>query len=340
MKAAVCTGVGRIEMQDVLKPKPGPGEVLVRIRSVGVCGSDVDGYRGHHPMIGYPIILGHECSGVIAEVGEGVDAKRVGEPVTVEPFFTCDTCAFCLEGTYNFCADLKIIGHQVPGAFAEFMCIPAKFAHFKPESVSFDAAAILEPCSGALHAVRRCRIQSGDTVVILGCGTMGSFSTQHCCNLSARVIVVEPIAFKRQAALEFGALAALDPATDDVVAEVRRLTGGKMADVVIEAVGERETLEQTVGLVKNGGTVMLIGWTGNAADPFDLTNTTFKELTILGTLGFCRDFPISMKLLAAGKVDIERIITHHFGLDQVQQAIEQLEAGADGVWKSVVRVSE
>jgi len=339
MKAAVCTGIGSIDIQDIPRPVPGPGEVLVRIKSVGVCGSDVDGYRGKHPMIGFPIVLGHECSGTIAEVGPGVAASRLGEAVTVEPFFICGTCPFCLAGTYNFCSDLKIIGHQVQGAFAEYMPIPAEFAHLKPDTVSFDEAAIMEPCSGSLHAVQRCRIQSGDVVVIIGCGTMGSFSTQHCANLSAEVIVIEPVAFKREAALELGASHTLDPETDDLVAEVSRITNGKMADVVIEAVGERETLVETVSLVKNGGTVMLIGWTGNDTDPFDLTNTTFKELTVLGTLGFCRDFPTSMKLLAAGKVDIERIITHHFDLDHVQEAIEQLEAGSDGVWKSVVRVS-
>lgn len=338
MKAAICSGIGQIELQDVPRPTPGPGEVLVKIKSVGVCGSDVDGYRGKHPMIGYPIILGHECSGTIADVGPGVDSSRLGEPVTVEPFFTCDVCPFCLEGTYNFCADLKIIGHQVAGAFAEYMPIPAKFAHYKPDNVSFDAAAILEPCSGALHAVRRCNLQSGDVVAILGCGTMGSFSTQHCRNLSAEVIVVEPVEFKRQAALELGAAHVINPETEDPREVVGRLTNGKMADVVIEAVGERETLAETVGLVKNGGTVMLIGWTGNETDPFDLTNTTFKELTVLGTLGFCRDFPISMKLLAAGKVNIERIITHRFDLDHVKEAIELLESGADGIWKAVVNV--
>ncbi len=339
MKAAVCTGIGKIEIQDVPKPEPGPGEALVRVRSVGVCGSDVDGYRGHHPMIRPPIILGHECSGVIAEVGPGVDATRVGQAVSVEPFFTCDRCPFCLEGTYNFCSDLKIIGHQVPGAFAEYVLIPAKFAHPMPEGVSFEEAAILEPCSGALHAVRRCGIQSGDFVVIVGCGTMGSFATQHCRNLSAEVLVIEPIEFKRRAALDLGATHAVDPGQDVPETVVRKLTGGKMADVVIEAVGERLTLEQTVGLVKNGGRIMLIGWTGNDTDPFDLTNTTFKELSVLGTLGFCRDFPTSMKLLAQGKVNIRRIITHRFELEHVRDAIELLEGGGDNVWKAVVNIA-
>jgi len=338
MKAAVCTGIGQIDVRDVPKPTPKPGEVLVRIKSIGVCGSDVDGYRGQHPMIGFPIILGHECSGIIAEVGEGVDPDRIGEAVTVEPFFTCGVCPFCAEGTYNFCADLKIIGHQVPGAFAEYMPIPSKFAHFKPDNVDFEEAAILEPCSGALHAVRRCKIQSGDTVVIIGCGTMGSFATQHCRNLGAEIVVIEPIAFKREAALELGADVVIDPETEDAGERVGEITNGKMADVVIEAVGEQETLEQTVSLVKNGGTIMLIGWTGNDNDPFDLTNTTFKELTVLGTLGFCRDFPISMKLLAAGKIDIKRIITHRFTLDHVQEAIEMLGSGADNIWKAVVNI--
>ena len=338
MKAAICTEIGKIEIHDVPKPVPGPGEALVKVKSAGVCGSDVDGYRGQHPMIQPPIILGHECSGIIAEVGPGVPQSRLGEAVSVEPFFTCGKCPFCLEGTYNFCSDLKIIGHQVAGAFAEFVLIPAKFAHPMPEGVTFEEAAILEPCSGALHAVRRCGIQSGDFVVIVGCGTMGSFATQHCRNLSAEVLVIEPVAFKREAALDLGAAHAIDPGAQDAEAAVRELTGGKMADVVIEAVGERKTLEQTVSLVKNGGKIMLIGWTGNAADPFDLTNTTFRELTVLGTLGFCRDFPISMKLLGAGKVNIRRIITHRFDLDHVQEAIEMLAHRADGIWKAVVNM--
>jgi L-iditol 2-dehydrogenase len=287
-------------------------------------------------MIGIPVILGHECSGLIAEVGTGVDAARIGQRVSVEPFFTCDQCPFCLAGAYNFCADLKIIGHQVPGAFAEYVKIPAKFAHPMPDGVSFDEAAVLEPCSGALHAVRRCDIQSGDFVVIIGGGTMGSFATQHCCNLSAEVLVIEPVEFKRRTALDLGAAHAVDPNDEDIEAIVRKLTGGKMADVVIEAVGEPETLAQTVSLVKDGGKIMLIGWTGNPMDPFDLTNTTFRELTVLGTLGFCRDFPISMKLLGSGKIDIQRIITHHFDLDHVQDALEMLESGADGIWKAVV----
>lgn len=338
MKAAVCSAPGKILIREVPKPAPGPGEVLVKVKSVGVCGSDVDGYRGHHPMIGYPIILGHECSGIIAEVGKGVAASRVGEAVVVEPFFTCDACAFCLQGTYNFCAALKIIGHQVAGAYAEYVLIPAKFAHTKPANVSFDAAAILEPCSGSLHAVRRGRIQAGDFVVIIGGGTMGSFSTQHCRNLSAETLVIEPVAFKRQLALDLGASHVIDPAAQDVAGMVKELTRGRMADVVIEAVGKQATLAQTVSLVKNGGTIILIGWTGNDTDPFDLTHTTFKELTVLGTLGFCRDFPIAMKLVAQGKIDIERIISHRFRLEQVTEAIELLESGRDNVMKAVVTV--
>jgi len=339
MKAAVCTRPGVIELQEVPRPEPGPGEVLMQVRSVGVCGSDVDGYRGKHPMIGYPIILGHECSGIIAEVGDGVDPARVGEPVTVEPFFVCGTCPFCQEGNYNFCIDLKIIGHQVPGAFAEYVKIPAEFAHRKPDNVSFEEAAIVEPCSGALHAVRRCGIQSGDFVVVIGCGTMGSFVVQHCRNLSAEVLVIEPVEFKRQAALELGAAHVVNPGEQDPAAVVRDLTGGKMADVVIEAVGEPETLAETVSLVCNGGVIMLIGWTGNPTDPFDLTNTTFKELRVLGTLGFCRDFPISLKLMSMGRLDLKRIITHRFDLDHVRDAIELLESGRDNVWKAVVNVS-
>ncbi|NQT86108.1 alcohol dehydrogenase catalytic domain-containing protein, partial [bacterium] len=191
MKAAVCTARETIAIEDVPKPEPKAGEALVEVRATGLCGSDVDGYLGRHPMIQWPIIMGHECAGVVAEVGAGVTAWKPGDEVAVEPFFTCKTCPACIQGKYNLCKDLLITGHQVAGSLAEFVIAEAGFLHRKPDNVSFEAAAIAEPTSGSLHAVERCGLRLGDVVVIIGCGTIGVLAMQHAINKGAEVLIAD-----------------------------------------------------------------------------------------------------------------------------------------------------
>jgi len=287
MKAAVCKGREKIVMEEVPVPKPGRGEVLVEVKATGLCGSDVDGYTGHHPMIKWPIILGHECSGVVAALGPQVTGWKVGEAVAVEPFFTCKKCPACLRSKYNLCADLKITGHQVPGSMAEYVIAESCFLHRKPDNVPFAEAAIAEPVSGSLHAVERCNLRLGDFVVIIGCGTIGSLAMQHALNKGAVVLTADPQEFKLKVARQLGVHYTVNPDKEDLQKKVRELTGGIGADCVIEAVGTPETIASTVRMVKRGGTIMLIGWTGNKTDPFDMTSVTLDELTVLGTLSFC-----------------------------------------------------
>lgn len=336
MLAAVCQERERIVIEQVPRPAPGPGETLVRVKASGICGSDVDGYLGRHPMIRWPIILGHECSGVIAEVGAGVEEWSIGDEVAVEPFFTCKRCPACRRGRYNLCADLKITGHQVAGSFAEYVIAEARFLHRKPANLSFEEAALAEPVSGALHAVERCQLRLGDFVVIIGCGTIGSLAMQHALNKGAQVLVADPQDFKLQTAAQLGAHHTINPTGADLRCTVMRLTGGIGADCVIEAVGHPDTLASTTRLVKRGGTIMLIGWSGNATDPFDLTAVTLDELTVLGTLGFCFDFPTALDLMSRGKVQVAPIITHRLPLTQVEEGIAMLHQARPGVWKVVI----
>jgi len=336
MKAAVCVERERIVIQDVPVPKPKRGEVLVEVKATGLCGSDVDGYTGNHPMIKWPIILGHECSGVVAELGPGVEGWKPGDAVAVEPFFTCKKCPACLRSKYNLCVDLKITGHQVPGSMAEYVVAEACFLHRKPEGISFAEAAIAEPASGSLHAVERCNLRLGDFVVIIGCGTIGVLAMQHALNKGAQVLIADLEDFKLKVARKLGAHFTLNPKRENLQARVKELTGSIGADCVIEAVGEPETLAETVGLVKRGGTIMLIGWSGNAADAFNLTSVTLDELTVLGTLGFCHDFPVALKLMSLGKVKIKPIISHRLPLERVEEGIHMLDSRAPGVWKIAI----
>lgn len=336
MKAVVLRDIETIAVEDVPVPEPKAGEVLVQVKATGLCGSDVDGYTGHHPMIAPPIILGHEAAGMIAKCGPGVTEWNVGDPVAIEPFFTCKKCPACRAGTYNLCVDLKITGHQVNGTLAEYVIAEAGFVHRKPDNVPFEEAAIAEPTSGSLHAVERCGLRLGDFVVILGCGTMGSLTLQHVLSKGAEVLIVDPVDAKLNVANALGAHHTLNPKKEDLGAKVRELTGGIGADCAIEAVGLPDTLGQTVSLVRRGGTVMLIGWSGNPTDPIDLTAVTLNELTVLGTLGFANDFPVALKMMSLGKVDLKPIISHHLPLERVEEGINMLRRHDEGVWKIVI----
>lgn len=336
MKAAVCVDRERIEVRQVPIPVPGAGEVLVQVKATGLCGSDVDGFTGHHPMIRWPIILGHEASGIIAECGPSVTRWKPGDPVAIEPFFTCKVCPACLRGQYNLCVDLKITGHQVPGTMAEYVIAEERFVHRKPDALSFDEAAIAEPASGSLHAVERCGLRLGDFVAVIGCGTIGSLAMQHCINKGAEVLVADPDERKLEVARSLGVRHAVNPAGRDLAAVVKELTGGIGADCVIEAVGTAETLGLTTRLVRRGGTIMLIGWSGAKTDPFDLTSVTLDELTVRGTLGFCNDFPVALRLMSEGAIRIAPIISHRMPFTQAEKGIRMLESREPGVWKIVL----
>ena len=336
MKAAVCHKPLDLRIEEVGKPEPGGGQAVVKIKATGVCGSDVDGYIGKHPWIGYPIILGHECSGIVDTVGPGVTEFKSGDKVVIEPFFVCEKCPSCLKGHYNMCREITIIGHQVPGSFAEYILIGERFLHPLPQGVSFEVGALAEPISGALHGIGRCNLKIGDFVVVLGCGTIGYFLTQHAVNSGAKVLVSEPDARKREAALAVGASYAMDPTAESLVDKVMELTDGVGADCVIEAVGIPKTIQITVALGRKGGTILLMGWTGNETDPFDCTTMTLDEMTVLGTMGFAWDFPVTLDLLARNRIDAQRIITHRFTLDQCRDALEMLHERRDGVWKAAI----
>jgi len=336
MKAAVCHEPLNLTIEQVDKPESGEGQAVVKVKATGVCGSDVDGYIGRHPWIKPPIILGHECSGVVDTVGAGAKKFKAGDPVVVEPFFVCGECVNCQKGNYNMCKDITVIGHQVAGSFAEYILMDERFLHPKPENVSFEVGSLAEPISGALHGTGRCKLKIGDMVALIGCGTIGFFLLQHALNSGAKVLVSEPVAKKREAALAVGAGWVVDPAKESVVDKVMELTGGVGADCVMEAVGVPETVRMTTQLARKGGTILLMGWTGNESDAFDCTTLTLDEMTVLGTMGFAWDFPVTLDLLSRGKVDAERIITHRFSLDEAKEAVETLHEKRDGVWKAVI----
>ncbi len=335
MRAAVCKKFETIVIEDVPVPEPGRGEVLVRVRATGLCGSDLHGYEGTHPMIEWPVILGHEASGTVAAYGKDVKGWKEGDEVVIEPLFTCRTCPACVSGRYHLCPSLKFLGHQVPGTLADYVVADHFFLHRKPGNVPFEEAALTEPAASPLHAVERCDIRLGDFVVIMGCGVTGSFLVQYTLAKGAEVLVSDPAVFKLKLAQELGAHHAINPDRDDLTQTVQKLTGGNGADTVFEAVGSSETLALTTSLVKRGGTILLIGYTGKDFEPFSLSTVTLSELNVLGSLAYCHDFQAALRLMSHGTVKIKPLITKKLPLEKVEEGILMMKEGKD-IMKIVV----
>lgn len=335
MRAAVLRNLETIALEEVPVPRPEKGQVLVQVKASGLCGSDLHGYFGTHPMIRWPVILGHEASGVIAECGPDVSGWKPGDEVVIEPLFTCKTCQACVTGRYHLCPELKFLGHQVSGTLAEYVIADSFFLHQKPKGLSFEEAALAEPAASPLHAVERSGIRLGDFVVVLGCGITGTFLLQYALSKGAEVLVSDPQDFKLQLARKLGIHHTLNPEKEDLNERVRKLTGEQGADVVFEAAGTSETLALTTSLVKRGGTVLLIGYSGKDIEPYSLSTVTLAELNVLGSLAYCHDFPRALKLMSMGVVKVKPMITQRIPLEEMEKGLRMMKKG-EGVLKIVV----
>lgn len=319
MRASVLHRAGTLRVEERPVPEPGPHQVLVRISSVGVCGSDVHYYD--HGRIGrfvveQPLVLGHEASGVVERVGAEVTGLRVGQRVSLEPGVPDLACEQCLAGRYNLCTDMRF--HATPpvdGSFAELVVIHELFAHPVPEAISDDAAALLEPLSVALWACAKGSVTAGSRVLVTGAGPVGLLVVQVARTLGATEVAVSDISRSRLAlARELGATAAIDVTTHSVS------QAGMEPDVLIECSGNPEALVEALGLVAPAGRVVLVGMgSGDAVLPLSIIQE--RELVLTGTFRYAHTWPAAIALAATGQIDLEALVTGHYGLDEVEQAL-------------------
>ncbi|MFC8039270.1 NAD(P)-dependent alcohol dehydrogenase [Paenarthrobacter sp. NPDC057355] len=319
MRASVLTSPKTIELKEVAVPEPQPGQVLVRVTAVGVCGSDTHFYEtgsiGDIVVEG-PIVLGHETAGQIVAVGPGVDSSRVGTRVAVEPQTPCRKCDYCKTGRYHLCRDILFYGAwPVDGSFSEYVIVDDDFAHAVPESISDEQAALLEPLSVAVHAARRAGVKAGDKVLITGAGPIGVMNVQVARALGAsEVVISDPIAHRREFALAHGADIALDPTKSglDEYAEY--------FDVYIDASGNARAILPAFPAVKRGGTACLVGMGGEELN-VPIAMIQHREITLTGTFRYVNTWPTAIALLASGAVDVEGIVTGRYGLEDVEESL-------------------
>ncbi len=329
MKAAFLTGLRQLEIRDTPAPQPGPGDVVIQVKACGICGSDLRTYNHGHAHVTYPAILGHEFAGVVAATGDGVYGLSRGDRVTTNVAVPCGHCPECVAGRYNRCDDILSIGEDLSGGFAEAVLIPAQTVSRGsvvrlPDVMSFAAATLAEPLSCVLNGQELARVGIGDTVAVVGLGTIGCLHVVAARAQGAQYIIgMDRVPERLAVARQFGADQYVNSQEQDPVAAVREATRDRGADVVIVACGNHEAQQQAVAMAAKGGRISFFGGLPKD-DPHVLLDTNrihYREITVVGAFG--ATFPTLRKavgLLAGGAVPAERLISDRFPLENIGQA--------------------
>lgn len=324
MKASRFLGNKTFAVTDLPTPHAGPGELVLRNQVCGVCGTDVHIYHGEPGSadVNPPVVLGHEYSGEVVEVGEGVTGFAVGDHVTVDPNIYCGHCAYCQNGKKQLCPSMEAIGVTRDGGFAQYSRIPASQAFKLEPTVPWEAAAMAEPLACCLHGIDLAGIQVGDKVCVVGGGAIGLLMVQLAkLSGASQIVLSEPNEKRRQVGLQLGANTALDPTRPDAQGAFAQVLGGG-ANVVIECVGNVPAVKSAFQFAGKGATVLLFSVPKvDATFDLPLFDVYKKELTIKGSFVNPDTHARAVALINSGKVDFGPIITHRFPLDQLPEAI-------------------
>ncbi len=343
MKVAVMQGIGKITIEERLIPIPKEEEVLIRIKSVGVCGSDVhyfvEGKIGSY-VVNPPFVLGHECSGEVVEVGKKVTSLRPGDRVTMEPGIPCGKCEFCRSGRYNLCPDVVFWATPpIDGAFCEYVAHPASFTYPIAPQVSFEEAALVEPLSVGFYAVRRAKLEPGKTALVLGSGPIGLVTLEVLLAQGiTEVIAVDIFDIRLKKAKELGASLLINAQKESVKEAVMEYTKGRGVDAVFETAGSIPTAQLTVEVVKKGGKVVLVGLPSQTRFDLEMMHVINKELDIFGIFRYANTYPGCVALLNSGRVNLKSLVTHRFPLAQTQEALQFAHEHKQEAIKVVVQV--
>lgn len=336
MRAFQLRGARQLAAVDLIIPKPGSGQVLIRVRRAGICGSDIHYFS--HGQVGRfvpkrPFVLGHEFAGEVVSLGDGVALQLLGQRVAVDPSIPCGVCPSCKSGRYNLCPDMRFYGSascdpHLDGGFAEYVLAPAANCHVLADHLSWAEAALVEPLSVALHALHRSGGVAGKSVLITGGGTIGQLLAVSARAFGAALVVVsDPAAFARAQALEIGADMAMDPTSAEFEADATTRSDGGF-DVMIEAAGSALALVQGLRLLRRGATLVQVG-TLPAEVTLPFNDIMARELTVAGSFRFANVFGVALQLMAAGRIAVKQIVSAVYPLSELPAAMDRAIAKTD-----------
>ncbi|MGC9318069.1 MAG: NAD(P)-dependent alcohol dehydrogenase [Armatimonadota bacterium] len=342
MKAAVLHAVDDIRVEDVPMPELSrERDVMVRVRSVGICGSDVHFFeRGRigNIVLEQPTIMGHEAAGEVVEVLDESCGLAPGDRVAIEPGYTCRRCEFCRSGRYNLCPDVVFLAAPpVDGAFCEYLAWPSDFLFRLPDAMSLDEGAMLEPLAVGMHAARRAGVTGGDSVAVLGSGPIGLTTLQAAAaHGAAEIIVSDLVPMRLNVARDLGATEVIDASETDAETAIMELTGGRGVDVAFECAGAMPTIQMAMRIARSGGVVQLVGMPAEQHPQVPIYEVINRELDVRGTFRYAGCYPPSIALVDAGRIDVEALVTHHYDLEDVPDAMRFVHEHKDEVIKAVV----
>jgi (R,R)-butanediol dehydrogenase/meso-butanediol dehydrogenase/diacetyl reductase len=330
VRALVYTGPDELEVQDVTVPEMDVGDVLVRVKYAGICGTDLHLWHGGMAAVVPPVVIGHEVIGEVEAPDDPSARFSPGDRVAVEPLWTCGKCRACREGHGHVCRRLRVLGVHANGGAAEYMHVPAGRLHRIPSELSWEAAACTEPTAVAVHMTRRARIAVGDVVLVLGGGPIGFLVANVARAAGASRVLVSEMSQPRLDLCRRAGLEVIDARSQDPVDVIRSQTDDEGADVVVEAVGHPSTVATMVQAARVRGTV-LVGGLSATPSPVDLATVIFKELTLVGSRVYeSRDFETALALLGSGRVDASSLVTRVVPLERaVTDAFEVLRDSRD-----------
>ncbi|MEK7246863.1 MAG: alcohol dehydrogenase catalytic domain-containing protein [Chloroflexota bacterium] len=317
MRALFITARKTVEIRETDKPKPAPGEVLLRVRACGICGTDLHFYEGDFPM-SPNISPGHEFAGEVAELGEGVTGFTLGDRVAVEPIPRCGACVYCMSGRYHICEKRSLTGTQRPGALAEYIVVPSYTLYHLPDEIDFGLAALTEPLAVCVHGLHIVDVRAGERVLVLGSGTIGLLTTLAAAAAGAEVIATYRHDHQGEAALAVGASRIV---RDGETAGLEK----QGVDVVVETIGgNAPTLQQALGIVRPGGRISVLG-VFTQTQQLNALGLVLKDVRMAGGITYCRpgvrsDFDVALSLLKTHGGRARALITHKFSLDEGAQA--------------------
>jgi len=325
-------------LEEVKIPGVKENEVLIQVKVCGICGSDIHSYKGRHPFVHPPIVLGHEFSGIISRPGSKVNSFQEGDKVTVEPNIVCGSCYNCREGRYNICANLKVIGCVgYNGAFAEYIAVPWEKVIKLPDQLPFEEATLVEPTAVAIHAVRKSGQKLGDRVLILGAGTIGLLVMQAAKLQGAgETIITDLLNYRLKKAEDLGVDKVVNSCSEDLVKLMEKSYGKDGIDLIYDCVGIEETISQSIQIARKGTKIIIVG-VPEGKIKTDLAYVQDRELELVGSLMYTRkDFVTALDLIQRKKIQVKPLITHHFKLKDVEKAFKMLLEGKEEVLKVLI----
>ena len=325
MYAIKYDGPRKVQCVEIDKPQAGENEALIKVRSAGICGSDIGAFRGTNGLVTYPRIIGHEVAGEILSIPEhNKKGLKAGDHVIVDPYLYCGSCYPCSIGRTNCCTDLKVLGVHAEGGMSEYFVHPADMLWKLPKDMPWELAPIAEPLTIALHGIHRGGLKAGEHVAIIGAGPIGILAAVAAIAYGAHPIMIDLVDERLEAARKLGVRYTVNSGREDTAAKVSEYTGGRMAELVMECSGANAAVRSTLDIVSNAGRITLTGWPKKET-PLPTDAITRKEVDIRGARTSANEFEEAIDLIYTGKVDVRKILTKVVGMDETPGTIIDIE---------------